>query len=607
MARGDIKYVVTADTKKGKAAIKEFDQKVDKLGKTSKTAAGGFKTLAAKVAVGVAAFYGATKALSGMVRWLGESVKGAIDAEKAEKKLEVVLKSTAEAAGLTKDELVDMAKALQAVTTYEDDVIMGAEHLLLTFTNIGKEVFPEALETVLDMSQAMGTDLKGASIQLGKALQDPILGATALRRVGVNLSQSMMEQIKVFVESGNIMGAQKLILAELATEFGGTARAVTETFGGSLIQLKNTWRELQDEVGEAIIHNEEFKDTIQMINQAVRDLIDSRFLDWFTDIAAQAVKSAPMLRSLQESLMLMALIFKEQADAQRGASESMQEWFKHISLNDELQQKLREDIAKVIVVTEDQAEATKTLAERAKEASGRYNDFIERQRDINEIFIQFTTALHENRKYIELVGTDFELLGQGIDWLKVTWEQFLPSFEQGNLDMQLWMSDTLGIWTEAGQKQWEILNTTKEELAELSNFEQVALAEMSASYQGFIGTILGVIEKWAVGEIVKKVMIALPFPINILATAGAIAAVKAIFAGIKSMETGGTIEREGIYHLHAGETVTPASRVSNIYNQTTHGGARAVFNLYITTTRAVNAEQLFRDMKREAKRHGYKL
>ena len=197
MAKGDIKYLVTADTKKGKAAVKEFDQKVDKLGKTSKTAAGGFKTLAAKVAVGVAAFYAASKALSGMVRWLGESIKGALDAEKAEKKLETVLKSTGEAAGLTKDELVDMAKALQAVTTYEDDVIMGAEHLLLTFTNIGKEVFPEALETVLNMSQAMGTDLKGASIQLGKALQDPILGATALRRVGVNLSQSMMEQIKV--------------------------------------------------------------------------------------------------------------------------------------------------------------------------------------------------------------------------------------------------------------------------------------------------------------------------------------------------------------------------------------------------------------------------
>ncbi|GAH87638.1 unnamed protein product [marine sediment metagenome] len=75
---------------------------------------------------------------------------------------------------------------------------------------------------------------------------------------------------------------------------------------------------MQDEVGETIIANEEFKDLIQLTQETVRDLIDSGVVRLFTDIAIQAVKSAPMLKSLQESLMLMALIFKEQAIAQRG-------------------------------------------------------------------------------------------------------------------------------------------------------------------------------------------------------------------------------------------------------------------------------------------------
>ena len=126
----DIKFVVEVDSKKGQVSVKKLDQQIGKMEKTTKSAAGGFKNLAAKVAVGVAAFYGATRALSGMVRWLGESIKGAIDAERAEKKLEIVLESTGHAAGLMKDELVDMAKELQNVTTYEDDVVMGAQHLL---------------------------------------------------------------------------------------------------------------------------------------------------------------------------------------------------------------------------------------------------------------------------------------------------------------------------------------------------------------------------------------------------------------------------------------------------------------------------------------------
>ena len=62
--------------------------------------------------------------------------------------------------------------------------------MLLTFTNIGKDVFPKATETMLDMATAMNSgmtpsaeQLKGVSIQLGKALNDPVEGISALSRV----------------------------------------------------------------------------------------------------------------------------------------------------------------------------------------------------------------------------------------------------------------------------------------------------------------------------------------------------------------------------------------------------------------------------------------
>jgi hypothetical protein len=63
----------------------------------------------------------------------------------------------------------------------------------------------------------MGTDMKGAAIQVGKALQDPVHGISALRRVGVNFNESQVETIKKLVETGQAAKAQGLILAELNT------------------------------------------------------------------------------------------------------------------------------------------------------------------------------------------------------------------------------------------------------------------------------------------------------------------------------------------------------------------------------------------------------
>src|SRR4249919_779127 len=73
---------------------------------------------------------------------VGGVIRATAESEKALAQLEARLKSTKGAAGLTKDELVDMATGLQKVTTYGDEAIIGAQSMLLTFTKIGRDVFP---------------------------------------------------------------------------------------------------------------------------------------------------------------------------------------------------------------------------------------------------------------------------------------------------------------------------------------------------------------------------------------------------------------------------------------------------------------------------------
>ena len=202
-----------------------------KAGSTSKSMGLSFGNIAS-AALKVASVIGLGMGIKDMVT-------NASLAEDRLAQMDAVLKSTGGAAGMTKDQLIALADAQGKLTTFSKGANEETENLLLTFTSIGKKVFPDALKTVNDMSQALGQDTKSSAIQLGKALNDPINGMTALKRVGVMFTDSQKEQIKTLQKSGDLMGAQKVILAELSKEFGGSAEAAGKTFGGQLAILKN--------------------------------------------------------------------------------------------------------------------------------------------------------------------------------------------------------------------------------------------------------------------------------------------------------------------------------------------------------------------------------
>ena len=189
------------------------------LGKVDK----GLSKLAKSAAATAVGFFGVQGLINGFTRTIELTKQQVV----AESQLNAVLKSTKGVAGLTAKELTNMASALQKQTRFGDEAIMTAQSLMLTFTKVGKDVFPDAIETVMNMSEAMGQDMKQSVIQVGKALNDPILGVTALRRVGVQLSEQQEQQVRDFVAVGDVASAQKVILGELETQFGGADITIT--------------------------------------------------------------------------------------------------------------------------------------------------------------------------------------------------------------------------------------------------------------------------------------------------------------------------------------------------------------------------------------------
>ena len=132
--------------------------------------------------------------------------------------------------------------------------------MLLTFKKIrnesgaGNKIFDQATRALVDMDVAMthgnstSESLSKTAIRLGKALNDPVKGATALKRVGVDLDEAQKKQIATFVKSGDVMAAQKVILKELTSEFGGSAEALGTTFAGKINILRESLRNLGAEL-----------------------------------------------------------------------------------------------------------------------------------------------------------------------------------------------------------------------------------------------------------------------------------------------------------------------------------------------------------------------
>lgn len=229
------------------------------------TASGAFGGLGKSVLAWTGGLLAGGLAVRGFIGVVNDSLAAARSQIAADKDLEATLKSTGNQVGYTVTQLKEMATSLMKVTNFEDDAIQKSQGMLLTFTKIGREVFPEATEATLNMAQKFKTDASQAAIQLGKALNDPIGGVTALRRVGVMLTDQQEQQIKTFVKSGNIMAAQKVILAELSTEFGGLARAAADPF----TQFQHQLGEVKEDLGMALLPA--FKDVTTAIMKMIEE------------------------------------------------------------------------------------------------------------------------------------------------------------------------------------------------------------------------------------------------------------------------------------------------------------------------------------------------
>jgi hypothetical protein len=217
------------------------------LGRASKQATGFQKGLrSASIGAGVAL------AALGVAAKVGFSEFA--DAERVGAQTSAALKSTGNAANITKGQIESLADSLMRKSGVDDEVIQSGENMLLTFTRVrnevgkGNDIFNQATTAALNVSVALGKDMSSSAMLVGKALNDPIAGMSALTRAGIQFTDQQKETIKSLIASGDQMGAQKIILKELETQFGGSADAAGKTFGGQVNIARESAKNLAAEI-----------------------------------------------------------------------------------------------------------------------------------------------------------------------------------------------------------------------------------------------------------------------------------------------------------------------------------------------------------------------
>lgn len=198
---------------------------------------------------------GGLLAAAGVGGFLRDSIAGARESNKVAAVTANAIKVTGGAAKVTARQVGDLAAAISAKTGVDDEAIQSGANLLLTFKNVrnevgaGNDIFSQATASAQDLAAAGFGSADSAAKMLGKALNDPIKGMSALGRAGVTFTAAQKEQIAALVETGDVLGAQKIIMAEVQSQVGGAAEATATAGDKAAVAFGN----LQEVVGAKLL------------------------------------------------------------------------------------------------------------------------------------------------------------------------------------------------------------------------------------------------------------------------------------------------------------------------------------------------------------------
>jgi len=221
--------------------LKRLNTPIEKLGAVS-------RSLAPAAVIG----------LTAMTAMGAGAIRAAEDAAVADNRLANVAESMGvfgSQTGTVVKRLKEFADQVMKTTAVDDELIKSTQAQLLTFKNLAVTAgdaggsLDRATLAAVDMAAVFGGDGASNAVKLGKALQDPVKGVTALTRVGITFTDSEKAKIKTLVESNKMLEAQDFILSAIEQQVGGTAEATAT----GTAKMNVAFGEMQEQIGAALL------------------------------------------------------------------------------------------------------------------------------------------------------------------------------------------------------------------------------------------------------------------------------------------------------------------------------------------------------------------
>jgi len=360
--------------------------------------------------------------VAAVTNFAGGALKAAEAAQVANNRLDQIASSMGifgSQASVVTGRLKEFADQQMMVIGQDDELIKSTQAKLLTFKQLAATAgeaggaFDRATIAAFDLAAAGFGSAETNATQLGKALQDPIKGLTALTRSGVTFTKQEKDKIKTLVESGKTLEAQDMILKAIEQQVGGTAEATVTGFQ----RIKLAFGEAQEVVGNALLP------------------VFEKLVPVITSLAE---KFAPVLARVMESLGPIFETIVNAIDPLLTALEPLFDIFVMVAdvINDVLLAVLPKLLGYITPILKQLAEAFLPLIQKLLPVFGRLLDalmpFIQVLADyLTYVLIPALEFLADIIgdylvTYLNALATAFELIGQRVQYL---WDKAKPFFE----------------------------------------------------------------------------------------------------------------------------------------------------------------------------------
>jgi len=232
-----------------KAKTQDTEKGVDKSFSVMKGAAATF--------VGFLGSQAVVKAFGVIKDVVAEGIGAAIEHEKTWAGLRKSMELAGDASDGALNAMSEFADEMEARTLFDDKEIANGLKLALSFGTSAEEA-RKLVEAAGDLSAATGQDLSSSIQVLGRSLTGVLGPLDQLIPATKDLTR---EQLAAF-------GAIDAVL----DRFGGSAKAETETFAGSVNKVADAWGDFTKQIGFAITESELLKDAIDLLAEGIKKI-----------------------------------------------------------------------------------------------------------------------------------------------------------------------------------------------------------------------------------------------------------------------------------------------------------------------------------------------